>query len=277
MKTKRTNRVLAALLAVTLCAVSACAVEEGEYPWRDWTLEVTKVVAGGGTAALTKTFHFVVYQEDAVGHKTYYLQDGTTTTDESGAKIAIANGEVKRFEKLDLGTYNVKELIGDEDQVPGYYLTATGSGKVEVKASETAPVKLTNTYELAKLVVSKRVLRPSGGVYTTTQEFAFTLTLTGVNGAASVTIDDGTGAKPLVLEKSADGTSATSNFKITGNGSVTIGGLPVGATYKLEETTVSGYTLSGVTVNGKTPNIAERSYSDLIKKRHVTRAFRYTG
>ena len=29
--------------------------------------------------------------------------------------------------------------------------------------------------------------------------------------------------------------------------------------------------------NGKTPNIAERSYSDLIKKRHVTRAFRYTG
>ena len=40
---KKIAAVLAALLAVTLCAVSACAVEEGEYPWRDWTLEVTKV------------------------------------------------------------------------------------------------------------------------------------------------------------------------------------------------------------------------------------------
>ena len=40
---KKIAAVLAALLAVMLCAVSACAVEEGEYPWRDWTLEVTKV------------------------------------------------------------------------------------------------------------------------------------------------------------------------------------------------------------------------------------------
>lgn len=40
---KKIAAVLAALLAVTLCAVSACAVEEGEYPWREWTLEVTKV------------------------------------------------------------------------------------------------------------------------------------------------------------------------------------------------------------------------------------------
>ncbi len=39
---KKIAVVLAALLAVTLCAVSACAVEEGEYPWRDWTIEVTK-------------------------------------------------------------------------------------------------------------------------------------------------------------------------------------------------------------------------------------------
>lgn len=29
--------------------------------------------------------------------------------------------------------------------------------------------------------------------------------------------------------------------------------------------------------NGKTPNIAERKYSDLIKKKHATRAFRYKG
>lgn len=29
--------------------------------------------------------------------------------------------------------------------------------------------------------------------------------------------------------------------------------------------------------NGKKPNIAERKYSDLIKKKHATRAFRYTG
>ncbi len=39
---KKIAVVLAVLLAVTLCAVSACAVEEGEYPWRDWTIEVTK-------------------------------------------------------------------------------------------------------------------------------------------------------------------------------------------------------------------------------------------
>lgn len=29
--------------------------------------------------------------------------------------------------------------------------------------------------------------------------------------------------------------------------------------------------------NGKTPHIGERKYADLIKSRHVTRAFRYTG
>lgn len=40
---KKIAVLFAALLAVTLCVTSACAVEEGEYAWREFTLEVTTV------------------------------------------------------------------------------------------------------------------------------------------------------------------------------------------------------------------------------------------
>lgn len=40
---KKIAVLLAALLFAVMCAAPACAVEEGEYAWREWTIEVTKV------------------------------------------------------------------------------------------------------------------------------------------------------------------------------------------------------------------------------------------
>ena len=40
---KKIAVLLAALLFAVMCAAPACAVEEGNYAWREWTIEVTKV------------------------------------------------------------------------------------------------------------------------------------------------------------------------------------------------------------------------------------------
>ena len=40
---KKMAVLLAALLFAVMCAAPACAVEEGNYAWREWTIEVTKV------------------------------------------------------------------------------------------------------------------------------------------------------------------------------------------------------------------------------------------
>ena len=79
---KKIAVLLAALLAVMLCAVSACAVEEGEYPWREWTLEVTKVEANPMfvpvqmgedeyAVAVYLTIAEELWQDEALSHELY--------------------------------------------------------------------------------------------------------------------------------------------------------------------------------------------------------------
>ena len=65
------------------------------------SLKVTKRVVGTITS---KTFEFVVSQTDSSGTTTYYLEDGTTTTDITKGTLTIKDGETRTFSNLNAGT-----------------------------------------------------------------------------------------------------------------------------------------------------------------------------
>ena len=201
------------------------------------SLSISKTVAGNG-GDTTKLFAFTVTFTGAPNTYAYVgsggAADGTIT---SGDTINLSHGQSITINDLPAGaTYTVTEADYSAD---GYVLTYTGSnGTIVAEQSQVA--SFTNTRVIDSLTISKTVAGNGGDL---TKLFAFTVTF---ENAPDVYPYVGSGG-------AADGTIESGDtINLSHGQSITIAGLPIGATYTVVEADYApdGYVLTHTGSNG---------------------------
>jgi ribosomal protein L2 len=188
------------------------------------SLTISKTVSGDG-ADPTKAFDFTLTLNGAAGAYTYVGHGVPGGTIASGDTVSLAHGQSITIVGLPNGTtYTVTEADYSGD---GYATTSTGAtGSIVTNTMQTAT--FTNTRTVGSLTISKTVAGNAGDV---SKSFDFMLTL---NGAADIPYAYTGHGVPDGTIKSGDTVS------LTHGQSITITGLPAGATYTVAETDYSG-------------------------------------
>ena len=232
------------------------------------SLKVTKTVSiEPATAAANKAYTFTVQTTINGATKYLSLTDGAVTLSDTAVENTItwpADGTTPEvvFPDLPVGSYIVTEQGTGENgaaQITNYTLNGTFTGTGEVTASETpATVGLVNNYtrKEGKLIVSKTVQDTSAD-RETDRAFAFTVTVSeNVLTSYATTPETITVSEPTGPD--AEG-KYTITFSLKNGESVTLSGLPVGATYTVAEddytpayTTTVPENASGSIVEGET-------------------------
>lgn len=192
-------------------------------------LNIVKTVAGNSGNKDDK-FRFEVSLFDEEGEalegKFDYEIDGVVKgTIGSGGLIELAHGQRARIKGLPLNSgYEVVELDADAN---GYKTEATGAEGAFTQNAPEKYARFTNTRNLGFLSIKKFVNGISGDK---TRKFTFEVTLTDEDGKAVV------GKFPYKGTGVADGEiSSGGTVKLADGESVTIGGLPLGTSYKVVE------------------------------------------
>ncbi len=198
-------------------------------PANEGSLTVSKSVVGETDSATEFTFTVTLDNTNING------KYGDMTFTNGVANVTLKNGESATAEHLPAGTtYGVVETPNSD------YSSATTGGSGEIAKDATATATFTNT-RLYKLTVSKTV---SGQAADASQVFTFTVTLKGADGnplsgtyayTGATTSDSGATAP-------ADGTitfneNGVGKVSLSSGQQVTIGGIPSGSSYTVEEAT----------------------------------------
>ncbi|WP_368017930.1 DUF5979 domain-containing protein [Olsenella sp. AGMB03486] len=198
-------------------------------PANEGSLTVSKSVVGETDSATEFTFTVTLDNTNING------KYGNMTFMNGVANVTLKNGESAMAEHLPAGTtYGVVETPNSD------YSSATTGGSGEIAKDATATAIFTNT-RLYKLTVSKTV---SGQAADASQVFTFTVTLKGADGnplsgtyayTGATTSDSGATAP-------ADGTitfneNGVGKVSLSSGQQVTIGGIPSGSSYTVEEAT----------------------------------------
>ena len=193
------------------------------------SLTVSKSVVGETDSATEFTFTVTLDNTNING------KYGDMTFTNGVATVTLKNGESATAEHLPAGTpYGVVETPNSD------YSSATTGGSGEIAKDATATVTFTNT-RLYKLTMSKTV---SGQAADASQVFTFTVMLKGADGnplsgtyayTGATTSDSGAIAP-------ADGTitfneNGVGKVSLSSGQQVTIGGIPSGSSYTVEEAT----------------------------------------
>lgn len=223
-------------------------------------LTISKTVVGT-TADPAKTFFFRITLTDAPGTYPYTGNGVPGGTMKSGTSIALAHGQSITITGLPIGaTYKVTEADYSGD---GYTVeSANAAGSIASGITQTAA--FTNTKAdvpppdtTGSLTISKTV---AGNAADTSKSFDFTLTLNGADGLYAYT---GHGVP--------DGTMKSGEKVSLAHGqSITITGLPIGATYEVTEADYSGDGYSSTSTDA-TGNVAEAAQTaSFTNTRNVT-------
>ena len=198
-------------------------------PANEGSLTVSKSVVGETDSATAFTFTVTL------GNTSINGKYGDMTFTNGVANVTLKNGESATAEHLPAGTtYGVVETPNSD------YSSATTGGSGEIAKDATATATFTNA-RLYKLTVSKTV---SGQAADASQVFTFTVTLKGADGnplsgtyayTGATTSDSGATAP-------ADGTitfneNGVGKVSLSSGQQVTIGGIPSGSSYTVEEAT----------------------------------------
>lgn len=205
-------------------------------------LTISKAVAGNG-ADTTKSFDFTLTLNGVTGTYTYIGHGVPGGTIASGDTLSLAHGQSITIMGLPKDvTYTVTEADYSGD---GYTTTSTGAtGSIVADTTQTA--SFTNSKSVwstspttGNLTISKTV---AGIGADTAKKFDFTVTFTGASGSYHYT---GNGVP--------DGTMKSGDIISLAHGqSITITGLPTGATYLVSEKTASvqGYSVESAGSSG---------------------------
>lgn len=198
-------------------------------PANEGSLTVSKSVVGETNSAAS--FIFTVKLDNKAINGTY----GDMTFTNGVATVTLKNGETATAEHLPAGTtYGVEETSNAD-----YASTVTGASGAITK-DETATATFTNT-RLYKLTVSKAV---SGQAADTSQLFDFRVTLKDAVGkplfgtyaytGGSVSGFSATAPADGIITLDANGVGSVS---LSSGQQITIGGIPSGSSYTVEEVT----------------------------------------
>lgn len=198
-------------------------------PANEGSLTVSKSVVGETNSAAS--FTFTVKLDNKAINGTY----GDMTFTNGVATVTLKNGETATAEHLPAGTtYGVEETSNAD-----YASTVTGASGAITK-DETATATFTNT-RLYKLTVSKAV---SGQAADTSQLFDFRVTLKDAVGkplfgtyaytGGSVSGFSATAPADGIITLDANGVGSVS---LSSGQQITIGGIPSGSSYTVEEVT----------------------------------------
>lgn len=212
-------------------------------------LTIRKTVAGNA-ADTAKEFDFTITLEGATGTYNYIGHGIPGGTIASGGTIPLAHGQGITIVGLPKdATYTLTEADYSKD---GYTSTSTGkTGKIEADATQTA--SFTNTRNVSSsspstgnLTISKTV---AGNGADTAKKFNFTVTFNGASASYDYTgngVPDGT-------IKSGD------TISLAHGQSITITGLPAGATYQVSEALEQGYNVESVGSSGTISSSQDRT------------------
>lgn len=222
------------------------------------TVNVGSVNSGLSSAVTdilnNKEFTFVP-NDDGTDAASFTLKNGGTKDYidefETGSKMTVteskASGDVYNYDTA----WEVIDLLDNNNKLgSGTGLKTnqfTFANKEGLKTKETSiEVNYTNTPKYGDLSFKKLVLNADGNSYITSDKFAFEV---------KVDLNGGTDYKPydLAYTLNSDTTEQTATggkFTIGANDTVTIKGIPQGATYQITETPTSGYVPSAYTYNG---------------------------
>lgn len=222
------------------------------------TVNVGSVNSGLSSAVTdilnNKEFTFVP-NDDGTDVASFTLKNGGTKDYidefETGSKMTVteskASGDVYNYDTA----WEVIDLLDNNNKLgSGTGLKTnqfTFANKEGLKTKETSiEVNYTNTPKYGDLSFQKLVLNADGNSYITSDKFAFEV---------KVDLNGGTDYEPydLAYTLNSDTTEQTATdgkFTIGANDTVTIKGIPQGATYQITETPTSGYVPSAYTYNG---------------------------
>ncbi|MGN1466971.1 MAG: starch-binding protein [Ruminococcus sp.] len=222
------------------------------------TVNVGSVNSGLSSAVTdilnNKEFTFVP-NDDGTDAASFTLKNGGTKDYidefETGSKMTVteskASGDVYNYdtawEVIDLLDNNNKLASGTGLNTNQF----TFANKEGLRTKETSiEVNYTNTPKYGDLSFKKLVLNADGNSFITSDKFAFEV---------KVDLNGGTDYQPydLAYTLNSDTTEQTATdgkFTIGANDTVTIKGIPQGATYQITETPTSGYVPSAYTYNG---------------------------
>lgn len=125
-------------------------------------------------------------------------------------------------------------------------------------------VNFTNTPQVAPLTISKTIRNESNQTLSTNDDFTFTMSVD-LAGGSDYT------AYPLVYTDSGSGSktmTADGKFSFNSANTVTVAGLPVGASYKIEESPKNGY--EAVTTNGTITGVVGTSNTAAFVNKKLT-------
>lgn len=216
-------------------------------------LTISKTVAGNA-GDVEKEFEFTITLNGsgATGTYNYTGKGAPDGTIKSGGTVSLSHGQSITINGLPEGiTYTVTEADYSKD---GYTSTSTGTtGKIEADATQTA--SFTNTRNVSSsspstgnLTISKTV---AGNGADTAKKFNFTVTFSGASASYDYTgngVPDGT-------IKSGD------TISLAHGQSITITGLPAGATYQVSEEKAleQGYNVESVGSSGTISSSQDRT------------------
>lgn len=200
-------------------------------PANEGSLTVSKSVVGETDSATEFTFTVTLDNTNING------KYGDMTFTNGVATVQLKAGESATAEHLPAGTtYQVAETPNSD------YSSATAGGSGEITKDATATATFTNT-RLYKLTVSKTV---SGQAANTSQVFTFKVTLKDADGSpltgtyaytgGSVSGSSATAPADGTITLDAYGVGSVS---LSSGQQVTIGGIPSGSSYTVEEATSS--------------------------------------
>lgn len=229
-------------------------------------LKITKVVSGDIKAEGQKfTFKIAALDSDFAngGGVTGATYDAATKTYTAVITYSATGDNSVTVTGLPVGHYKVTE-DGTDDYTTAYAPTAANSTGVSVETGKQAEVTVTNTYKTGTLVISKTIQADSGVTKPTGDTFTFTVKADSKLDVAGKSYNYTAGTEKGTVKFGTDGTATVD---ITGEGTITITGLPVGS-YTVSEAKADNYTsdamTAGVTVTvtdaaaGVTVNIVNK-------------------
>ena len=234
----------------------------------DGRIEVTKKLEGynGGTPSSTdKTFYVALYQGDVTTPVTdaTVTKNGSTVINNNGVYEIKAN-ETLTFSKLPYGTYTVKEVTEDGDELGSDFdYTVTDSGKSVTLSvnNTTGNVTITNTEKAnGSIEVTKKLEGYNGGTPSSTDKTFYVALYKGDN---TNPVTDATVTKNGSTVNGDNGV-----YEIKANETLTFSNLPYGE-YTVKEVTEDGDELGSdfdytVTDSGKSVTLNVNNTTDNV-------------
>ncbi len=232
-------------------------------------LDLTKTVEGPGNgkdklfefninltkdedSPLSGTYQAELWENNALvpgtveqGGITFTKGIGLLTFTEGNAKVRLKHGQTLKI-RLPAGTtYTVTETKDNN-----YTVTESGNTNGTITKDGVAEAKFTNTRKTGNLTIKKTVVDTAGDL---NKQFKFEITLndnvdgntTPISGEFNYTGDVTEQGDDSVDAGKITFTEGKATVYLKGGQSITINGLPVGATYDVAETADDNYTLTG--------------------------------